>query len=218
MPDILYVRCERPMTAESDRLRRIVQEERIDYLVCDSVAFAADGPPEAAEVAAGYFRALRRIGVGSLNIAHTTKGENGDAKPFGSTFWHNGSRSTWYVKRSAASPDGSELTIGLFNRKANLGRLASAVGYRITFADDRTTFALTDVREVADLAARLPIWQRMAQLLRGGSMTVADIAEELGEHVDTVKKAAQRGDGRQFTKIPGPDGIYRIGLAARDVA
>ena len=100
MPDgICYAHCERPLVDEADRLRRIVGTERIDYLVADSVAFACDGPPEAAEVAARYFRALRRIGVGSLSIAHVRQ-ENGDQKPFGSSFWHNGFRSTTFAKRS----------------------------------------------------------------------------------------------------------------------
>ena len=123
MPELWYVRCERPMTAEADRLRRIVAQERIDYFIADSVAFACDGPPEAAEVAAGYFRGLRRIGpIGSLNTAHVRQ-ENGDQKPFGSAFWHNGFRSTWFVKRSTETAESDRIEIGLFNRKANTGPL-----------------------------------------------------------------------------------------------
>jgi hypothetical protein len=216
MPDVRYVRCERPMVAEADRLRRIVREDGVDYLVADSVAFAADGPPEAAEVAGAYFRALRTIGVGSLNVAHTTKSEGGDQKPFGSTFWHNGARSTWYVKRAAGEPGDARLSIALFNRKANLGPLAPAAGYSIEFGAERTVFTPASVAEMGpDVAGQLPIAARMASVLRTGSMTIVELAQELEERPDTVSRIAKRYDGKRFVKVPGADGIYRIGLAAR---
>jgi hypothetical protein len=217
MPDVRYVRCERPMTAEADRLRRIVREEAIDYIVCDSVAFAADGPPEAAEVAGAYFRALRQLGIGSLNIAHTTKAEGGDQKPFGSTFWHNGARATWYVKRAADEHGDGGLSIALFNRKANLGPLRGATGYRVEFGPDRTTFLRQSVAEMgADVAGQLPLSVRMATLLgRQGAMTAIAIAQELDAKVDSVMKTARRGDGKRYVRVPGADGVYRIGLAAR---
>src|SRR5688572_10760053 len=92
MPRILYVRCERPLSSEVDRICRIVREHRIQYGIYDSVTFASDGPPEAAEVAGRYFRAVREIGCGSLHIAHVNRSEENDKKPFGSAFWHNGAR------------------------------------------------------------------------------------------------------------------------------
>jgi hypothetical protein len=194
MPELWYVRAERPMVAEVDRLRRIVREERIDYAILDSVAFACDGPPEAAEVAFSYFRATRRIGVGSLHVAHVNRSDTNDQKPFGSTFWHNGFRSTWFAKRSDTTADSASVTVGLYNRKANLGPLQPAVGYRVTFGDDRTTIATTDLGDVTELAAGLPLWQRMAGLLRAGSMTMVEMASELDVKVDSVSKAVRRGD------------------------
>ncbi|MFN8629041.1 MAG: hypothetical protein U0838_01590 [Chloroflexota bacterium] len=216
MPAIRYVRCERPLVAEADRLRRLVREHGIDYLVCDSVAFASDGPPEAAEVAGAYFRSLRAIGVGSLNVAHTTKAEGGDQKPFGSTFWHNGSRSTWYVKRAAGEPGDARLGIALFNRKSNVGPLSPAVGFSIEFGAERTTFAREDVAGMgADVAAQLSVRQRMVSLLRTGAMTMVEIAGELDVPVDTIVKTSKRGDGKVFVRVPGADGVFRIGLLER---
>jgi AAA domain len=220
MPAIWYARCERPLVHEVDRLERAVRVADLDYLILDSVAFASDGPPEAAEVASAYFRALRRLGVGTLNIAHTTKSADGDAKPFGSTFWHNGSRSTWYIKRGeSSSSDRSRLTLGLFNRKSNVGPIAPAVGYSVTFGPDRTTFVRTDLADTPDLAERLPTWQRMAHLLRGGSLTMAQVAVELEVPVDTIVKTTKRHEGKVFVRVPGTDGVYRIGLLdTRNVA
>jgi hypothetical protein len=160
MPRILYARCERPLVYESDRLRRIVRDEKIDYAIYDSVAFACDGPPEAAEVASRYFRAVRQIGVGSLNIEHVSKADDSDGKPFGSTFWHNGARSTWYVKLTDASPDGKTLDVGLFNRKSNLGQLQLPTGFRIEFTADRTYFTKSDPADTPELAEKMSIQLR----------------------------------------------------------
>ena len=179
MPRILYARCERPLVYDVDRLRRIVRENAIDYIIYDSVAFACDGPPEAAEVAGRYFRAARQIGGGSLHIAHISKGENADQKPFGSAFWHNGARSTWYVQRASGDSNSDTISIGLLNRKANLGRLRPPVGFTITFTDDRTTFRRSDVADSPELAGLLTVRQRMAALLRKGAMMPEAIAEEI---------------------------------------
>jgi len=65
--------------------------------------------------------AARQIGIGAMHIGHI--GRSGDdQKPFGSVFWHNGARCTWYVQLAKESPDDRVLQIGLYNRKANLGK------------------------------------------------------------------------------------------------
>lgn len=83
MPEIWYVRADRPLVSEVDRLRRSRVDHGIDYVVYDSIAFACDGPPESAEVASAYFRAVRKVGAGSLHIAHISRSETADQKPFG---------------------------------------------------------------------------------------------------------------------------------------
>jgi hypothetical protein len=202
MPQILYARCERPLVYEADRLRRIVRDADIDFTVFDSVAFACDGPPEAAEVAGRYFRAARQIGGGSLHVAHVNKSENADQKPFGSSFWHNGARATWYVKQDEASAGSDVLQIGLFNRKSNLGRLRPPLGYSITFGEETTTFRRTDVADTPDLARKLTVRQRMTSLLRKGAMTPEAIAEEIEAEAEIVKRTARRYKNL-FVMIPG---------------
>jgi hypothetical protein len=203
MPAIRYVRCVQPLVHELDRLRRIVRDEGLDYVILDSVAFACDGPPEAAEVAARYFQSVRQLGIlGSLHIAHISKAEGADQKPFGSTFWHNGARATWNVKLAETVPGSNQITIGLYNRKANLGGLRPAVGYEISFTDDTTTFKRVNVADVSDLAGHLSVRQRMAHLLRRGAMSPDVVAEEIGADPETVKRTARRYK-KQFTVIPG---------------
>jgi hypothetical protein len=55
MPPVYYQKCLRPMVDEVDGLKRQIDEFAIQYIVCDSVAFATDGAPEAAEAAMSYF-------------------------------------------------------------------------------------------------------------------------------------------------------------------
>ena len=207
MPRILYARCERPLVSEVDRLRRIVRESGIEYSVFDSVAFACDGPPEAAEVAGRYFRAVRQIGGGSLHIAHVSKAEGADQKPFGSAFWHNGARSTWYIQLAESSAGTDALQIGLFNRKSNLGRLRPPLGFSISFGEETTTFRRTDVADNPDLASKLTVRQRMRYALRKGAMDAECIAEEIDATPETVKRTVRRYKNL-FVMIPGG----RIGL------
>lgn len=218
MPRILYVRCERPLVYEVDRLRRIVRENGIEYAVFDSVAFAADGPPEAAEVAGRYFRAVRQIGCGSLHIAHVSKSDNADQKPFGSAFWHNGARSTWFAKLAEESSGTDSLRVGLFHRKSNLGRLRPAVGLSITFEGERTEIRRSDVADSPDLADRLSVRERMTLLLSRGPMTVTQIADELEIEVNTVTQTINRytRKGQVFIVLDGQNTNRKIGLLERD--
>jgi hypothetical protein len=215
MPPVHYLRCDRPLIDEADRIGREVHRLSINYTIHDSIGVACAGPPEAAEHATGYFRAVRQIGVGSLHVAHISKADGADQKPFGSAFWHNSARSTWFVQRADESPDGQQINVGLFNRKANLGRLQPALGFQFTFESDRTRVQRIDLTTSDDLAPKLPTWQRMRQVLRTGPMTIPALADELDLRPEAVKKAAQRGDGRMFTRVVGADGSAKIGLVER---
>ena len=212
MPESLwYRRCERPLMIEVDSLRAGVRQHKIDFAIFDSVAFACDGPPEAAEVASRYFRAVREIGVGSLHIAHVNRSEHADQKPFGSTFWHNGARSTWFVQAAESVGDDKTLRLGFFNRKANLGPIHRPVGYLVNFSDNRTEYRRVDVADTPELAEKLTIRQRMQHLLKRGARTPDEIATALDVKVDSVRKVVDRdkqGKRQCFLVLEGG----RVGL------
>ena len=208
-PSLFYCRCERPLVSEVDRLRRIVREHGVDYAIFDSIAFACDGPPEAAEIAGRYFRAVREIGIGSLHVAHINKSDSGDQKPFGSAFWHNGARSTWFVKAVEQTGDDSVLQLGFYNRKSNLGPIRPPTSYAVTFASDRITFERTDITDNPELAGKLTIRQRMVSVLKRGSMSVQEIADEIDERVESVNKSIKRNH-KHFIVLA----VGRIGLRA----
>ena len=159
---------------------------------CDSISFACDGPPEAAETAQRFYRALRQLRVGSLNLAHVTKGEHGDKKPFGITFWDNGCRACWYGERAESSANENEIHIGLYNRKNNLGRLHSGLGFDMRFDSDRTTVLRGDLTASEQLAAKLPLPQRMRGILCRGPLTPLALADETGGEVETFERTVRR--------------------------
>jgi hypothetical protein len=210
---LLYVRCDRPLVYEIDRLARLRQQHSATYVICDSISFACDGPPEAAEVAGRYFQAVRQLGVGSLHLAHTNRSERAEEKPFGSAFWHNGARATWFVKRSDEA-SGSSILIGLFNKKANLGRLMPSVGFRITFGEERTTFQRTNLADDAEMAVHLPLRERICHALRGGPQPLYRLAEELEAKVETVERIIRRHK-HLFTRVIREDGVHQIALVER---
>jgi hypothetical protein len=208
MPLVHYFRCDRPLIEEADRLTRDAHKLGLEYLVFDSAGFGTAGPPEAAEQALQYFRAIRQIGLGSHHLAHVNRSDTGDQKPFGSSFWHNSARATWFAKLAGTSTDESVLTVGLYNRKCNLTQLHPAVGFKFEFDRDRTIVSRVNLADVEDLAGQLPTWQRIAHFLKAGGgqpRTITEIAEELDVKPDTNKKAiSNRGKGRSlFVTVPG---------------
>lgn len=215
MPELWYAKCHRPLVHEVDRLCRLIHQHRIDYLIVDSIGFATAGPPEAAEHALAYQRALRQLRVGSLNIAHVTKaGDFADQRPFGSNFWHQGARVTWFVKADQ-QPGQSATTIGFINRKFNLGCRLPSIGFEVEFTADRTTFTRVNLADVDALADKMTTAERILSALTRGPQTVAALAEEFGAKVDTVEKTCKRWvDKGKLVRLPSDHGTpTRYGLA-----
>ncbi len=203
MPQVFYCECQRSLHDEVDRLSKIVRESKLDYAIYDSVAFACEGPPEAAESASRYFRATRRIGIGSLHIAHINKSDNHDQKPFGSTFWHNGARSTWFVKAVNDDRQNGSLEIGLYNRKSNLGPLCNPVGLQFQFESYRTRIIPATLADKPELAAKLRTKDRIIAVLSSSAgMTYAELSAELDIPYFTVQKSVKRNI-EEFTEIDG---------------
>lgn len=219
MPAVVYVRCTRPLSHEIDRLARVVSDYRLTFGVFDSVAFGCDGPPENADVASAYMTAVRSLGIGSLLLAHVTKGESADQRPFGSTFWHNGARMTWNIKLAESCPGANSIVVGLYNRKSNLTAKERSAGFTIRFDSDRTEISPTDLREVQELAAQLSIRERLTHTLgKQGATTIASLAQELDAKVDTVERTLRRGivTGHFVRLPPGDNGVpTRYALAER---
>jgi hypothetical protein len=214
-PAVLYLRCERPLTIEADRLRALVREHGVTYVVLDSAAYGCPGAPESAEAAIAYFRALRSLGeIGSLVLAHTTKSEDGDKQPFGSSFWHNSARATWHVKRSNPDDDGPDVHVLLSQRKCNQGRLRAAFALALTFGDQIVRITRSSAADVPEFASSLTLLQRIRALVaRRATDLQALIVEFPDEKPDTVKRVVRRGVERGIlVKLQTYDDKELVGL------
>lgn len=216
LPAILYTRCERALVVEIDRLRALTLEHGITYCVLDSAAFGCQGAPEAAESAIGYFRALRTLNVGSLVIAHVTKSEDGDKRPFGSSFWHNSARSTWHAKRSNPDDDGPEINVLLSQRKCNRGRLRSPLALSIQFGPTQTTITRTSVSNSPEFATSLTVLQRVRSAVSGNAVTLESLRGEWEDiKPNSVTQAVKRGVEKGFLVKFEREGVDYVGLKAK---
>jgi hypothetical protein len=212
---VFYTRCCRPMVYEVDRLKRIVRQQGIDFGIYDSIGYACHEAPETAAAALTYFQAVRQMRIGGLHIAHINRSEHGDQKPFGSAFFHNSARATWFLK---PVEDGAGKSVGVFSRKHNLAKyLQAPFSYAVQVDGNRTFFRRTEITEVAELAAKVSLPQRIAASLKAGPRTTKEIGDAWpDEKADTVRKAIERGlkSGR-LVIVPDAAGDERIALAAR---
>lgn len=193
-PPIVYVRCSRPLYYEKERLQRVVKRRELTFAVFDSISFACDGPPEAAEQANRYFQALRKLGsIGSLHVAHVKRGEGGEYQPFGSTFWANGARSTWNVQPAGRDSGDSVLQLAIHHRKFNTTAKMRSVGFEITFEPERTSITPLDLGNVPDLAAQLGLRERVRLALQGGPRSREELRADFEDvKEDTFRKTVNR--------------------------
>jgi len=202
MPGLLYVPClsEGPLSGQVDRLRGILSEHRIEYVVLDSVALACAGPPEDAAVCLDFFQSLGQLEVGSCLVAHVNRSGDED-RPFGSTFWHNSARMTWNVKAHQET-DQDQLDLALHCRKVNDGPKPSSFALHWEFSPTRTTVTRADLRRIPELAGGLPLKDRISGLLATEQRTVQDLADRLDASPDVVRVTLLRGEGKRFTRLP----------------
>jgi hypothetical protein len=217
LPEIVYLRCDTPLHDDVDRIRAVIRDTGSNFLIVDSASWAAGDEPETADSAKQFYSGLRQIGLDNLVTAHTTKA-GADEKPFGSVFWHNGARLTWHVSAEHET-DEDTIRVGLVNRKHNDGKLARPLGWQVTFADS-IGFEPIDASSIVSVAQRMSIAQRIRTELVAGSRTVHELAEALDAQTDVVRVTVNREVRKgRMVKLPSDaDGIYRIGLAARQTA
>ncbi len=190
LPPIHYIRATRAFVYEAERVRRVVREAHLDYLLLDSIGFACDKPAETQEATANYAQAIRQVGeVGSCHIAHVRKhkpDEKDPDKPYGSVFWHNLARMTWFVKLAPSEPDNRIVRVGIYNKKYNHGCRRQTVGLELAFMPGETKIKRFDLAEVVDLAASMSVAERVISALRAGPKPRVWLKSELEDVKDTT--------------------------------
>lgn len=195
--DLHYINCANPLVRESDRIRRLIHKFGIRFVVCDSVGPACFGRPEEAEHANAYIREVRGWKVGTLHLAHVSKRDSDDTertsiqKMYGSMFWTANMRSIWYVKKAENNPKG-QIQFGLYHTKNNFGEHSKPLSYTLVFEHNRSRFTTAALEDNDELAARLPLLDRMKASLKPGAMSVKGLADELGVNPGAVRSMMSR--------------------------
>jgi hypothetical protein len=199
--NVYYYRARRQLPEEADALRRACAERGIRYVVVDSISLAGAGPLEESATAISTFQALARIGVGgdmgALLIGHCPKDRD---TIFGSVFWANNARLTWHASRV---DDGSEgYILKLKADKTNVTPTGQVVCFRITFGE-RVEIRPVDPADIEEVAAELPLADRLAHALRRGPRSPAELAEELDAKEETISRTARRYRKTRFVILDG---------------
>lgn len=209
---LFYRRCNRPFVDDILPIRDIIAKRSIQFLICDSLSFGAKAPIESSESALGYQQALRECGdIGSLHIAHMNRSEQGDQRPFGSTYWHNMARATWFLKRGEESPYPNEITVGCYNRKANLAALREPFGVRVAFSAERIEVGAGVLGEDEGLIKGLSLKQKIEIALKTGPMSELLLAEECGAKLDTITRTVRRHK-QVFSRVMNASGNTDVRL------
>lgn len=212
-----------PLPDLIDALQIKIRRDGIVGMIIDSGAPACGGEPENAEVALRYFRALSRLKITTITICHITKSNAASPNssyntmyPFGSKFWHNAPRRTWYVERDARE-EADDIELGLLNRKVNDGRLLRPVGIQVRFdgTEGPVYFDNAGAVHASMDSKRNPvdrIWDVLTQ-----PMTQIEIAEVLGLKPDNVRYHLQ-SNPKKFVRVEtskgGPGQVTRWGRLA----
>lgn len=203
--ELIYQAHHEPIWNILPTLLRLVQLERIDFIILDSLAAATCGDASA-EAATKAFRALRMLNRGALVLAHIPKmnEQQQEAGIYGSVFYKNFARSTWELKKEQ-DVGADESVLGLFNRKSNLSRLHPPIGLRVRQNATNTAMAYEacDLSQTLELERGLPIASRIRNFLEkdGGVYTAKEIADALAAPVATIKSTLSRQNAQKWHSI-----------------
>jgi hypothetical protein len=216
LPPLVYVRCRGRLVDEADRIAGLIATHRVEYLIVDSVSWASDDLLDSAS-AQGFYAVLRRFGLGSLSIAHKAKHDDDHRSIYGSTFWMAGTRALWMVQRSAQAPAGV-VELACYPRKNTFGALGDAIGLRLTFDEGgRIHVATFDAASASDLAAGVPLIQRIRSAVTSGARIRAELAGQFEDvKAETFRRTLSRAIERgQLVAFRNEQGLEQIGLPAR---
>lgn len=158
-PDLHYRQCVAPLPEESAAIARYVAREGIQLVIVDSLGFAIGGDKTSQELTLKMFRSIRSWNVTTLCVDHITNDEANGNRPYGSVYTINSARALWRV-RSDQEEGSSELSIGLFQTKANFGK-QPPLGFRVRFGDGETVVERADVRDIPSAAVKEGLTDRI---------------------------------------------------------
>jgi hypothetical protein len=190
---LLYRECTLPLVDDIESIQEIVVENGIGLIIVDSLGVALGGSDlNDAVTATSFFSVLRRLKVTSLILTHLSKESlnNKHTSPFGSVFFYNLARSVWEVRREQGEE--GEISLGLFHKKNNQGKLFPPIGYGLIFGENTVDIKKGDIKTVPEFLEHLTLRFRISLLLEEGKMGTNEIAKELNTSRDTVRMMLNR--------------------------
>lgn len=185
-----------PLLDSVPGLQRAVERHNVGFGVLDHAALACGGEPEKSDSALRFYRATGKLGLPLLAIAHVTGDGERDPelvqRPFGSVFWSNGARRTWFVQRQQEQ-EASVANVGLYCRKVNDGSKPADFGMNVFFEEDGGPVRVVsaDLRLTPKLNETRGDEYVIRELLTR-PMSYFEIAEATGKKILAVKKLMQR--------------------------
>lgn len=197
VPD--YRRCYQPLADDLSELKKVVSDGKYDVLLIDSLAMAAGGQElERADSALRFNAALRSLNCTSLIIGHTPKPQEDQKERhlYGSVFFHNLCRVSWECRREGQ-------TIGLYQKKNNLGKKHDPIGFHLEVNDDQCCITEANLADDEVLSSALPLKDRIMKSLRElPGQTAKELSLALGEKYPSVKAKLYLYK-KQFVSIDG---------------
>lgn len=215
--DIAYRFCHQSLADDIVEIQKKVDEVQASLVIVDSVGAACGAEPESAEVVLRYFNALRSLQVTTLSIDHITKDPD-KRGPFGSVYKFNAARSLFEMKANQEAGD-NLLTIGLYHRKINTGKLIKPIGFQLEFDQDDAGEVIrvnsADLASIPELGSSLALRDRIAKVLGlMGNLSIAEINEQVGSTQANVRTTLYRNKQR-FVKL-GKDSWGLLGEAEKN--
>ncbi len=198
-----------PLEDQVDAVRRCCEENEIGFICLDHIAAACGGDASEQAVASRFARAVGKIGLPVLALAHITgsdmKNPEAVQKPFGSIFWENNARRTIFVLRQQEE-ESPIAELGLYPKKVNDGGKPAAFGARLTFDDPSGPITLEPepLRGMGGVLSRVRGPQHAIFDVLTEAMTVPDIAAASGVSERHVKRILA-DHPRMFVAVSGSD-------------
>jgi len=183
-----------------ETVKLFVRSKGIGLVVIDSIGMACGGNLNDDFTAINYNNAVRSleiVGATVLSLAHVPKDKLNQLNPIGSIYFTNAPRAVWKMVGSR-QPGETTTDMVLSNTKANNAAMSKEIGIRLEWTADAVRFYRQNPGDNPELAVHMNNVDRIAYVLRGGSMAPDAIAGETGIKEPVVKSTLYRWKDRRF--------------------
>jgi len=198
--DIPHLDCRgQTLFGQIERVLRWKRERGVEFVMLDSVAWAADGPLEESDTARRFYSALDQLKLGSLLMAHPNRAGDID-RPLGSRLWRDRARLVWHLQALPTTAP-NVLTRRLTSKKASLSATPKPMAFEFAFTDDRIDIRLCEGTGTFGGS----ISKRMRETLNGddSGLTCKELAQRIGTTAAIVRTKAHELTDFELVDMPG---------------